>query len=95
MPNDVQEGAFYVMLVLDLRFDIEASYKKAKENSDSELFWEAHLVQRKVSCHIEQLNNQDDLPVTGFKIAVFPLKIIGASVAPARVLAIVECIIKS
>ncbi|MEZ4934820.1 MAG: cyclase family protein [Saprospiraceae bacterium] len=65
--------------------------KKAKETNDSELFWEAHLVGRKKEyCHIEQLTNLDALPFSGFKVAVFPLKIVGASAAPARVVAMVE-----
>jgi kynurenine formamidase len=65
--------------------------KKAKETNNSELFWEAHLVgQRKEYCHIEQLVNLDELPVKGFKVAVFPLKIVGASAAPARVVALIE-----
>jgi kynurenine formamidase len=41
-------------------------------------------------CHIEQLVNLDALPYTGFKVAVFPLKIVGAWAAPARVVAIIE-----
>ena len=65
--------------------------KKAKETGNSELFWEAHLVgQRKEYCHMEQLVNLDALPYSGFKIAVFPLKIVGASAAPARVVAMIE-----
>ena len=65
--------------------------KKAKETNDPELFWEAHLVGRdKEYCHMEQLVNLDALPYTGFKIAVFPLKIVGASAAPARVVAMLE-----
>lgn len=65
--------------------------KKAKDTNDPELFWEAHLVgQRKEYCHIEQLVNLDALPVRGFKVAVFPLKIVGASAAPARVVAMIE-----
>ena len=65
--------------------------KKAKETNNSELFWEAHLVgQRKEYYHIEQLVNLDKLPYQGFKIAVFPLKIVGASAAPARVVALFE-----
>jgi len=65
--------------------------KKAKETKNSELFWEAHLVgQKKEYCHMEQLVNLDALPYQGFKIAVFPLKIVGASAAPARVVAIFE-----
>ena len=65
--------------------------KKAKETNDSELFWEAHLVGRdKEYCHMEQLTNLDALPYIGFKVAVFPLKIVGASAAPARVVAMME-----
>lgn len=65
--------------------------KKAKETNNSELFWEAHLVGRdKEYCHMEQLTNLDALPYTGFKVAVFPLKIVGASAAPARVVAMIE-----
>jgi kynurenine formamidase len=65
--------------------------KKAKETSDPELFWEAHLVgKRKEYCHMEQLVNLSALPYTGFKVAVFPLKIEGASAAPARVVALMD-----
>lgn len=65
--------------------------KKAKETNDAQLFWEAHLVGQNFEyCHMEQLVNLDQLPYTGFKIAVFPLKIVGASAAPARVVAIFE-----
>lgn len=65
--------------------------KKAKETNDKELFWEAHLVGcRKEYCHMEQLTNLDALPYSGFKVAVFPLKIVGASAAPARVVAMID-----
>lgn len=65
--------------------------KKAKETNNSELFWEAHLVgQDKEYCHMEQLTNLDSLPITGFKVAVFPIKLVGASAAPARVVAMIE-----
>lgn len=65
--------------------------KKAKENNDKTVFWEAHLVgQKKEYCHMEQLTNLDALPYTGFKVAAFPIKIKGGSAAPARVVAIFE-----
>ena len=65
--------------------------QKAKETNDPDLFWEAHLDGRdKAYCHIEQLTNLDALPLTGFKVAVFPLKIVGASAAPARVVAMFD-----
>ncbi|MEO1261490.1 MAG: cyclase family protein [Bacteroidota bacterium] len=74
-------------------WDLPLKYliKKAKETKNAELFWEAHLVGReKEYCHMEQLTNLDALPYTGFKVAVFPLKIVGASAAPARVVAMME-----
>lgn len=65
--------------------------QEAKRSGNSELFWEAHLVgQRKEYYHMEQLVNLDALPYSGFKVAVFPLKIVGASAAPARVVAMIE-----
>ncbi len=65
--------------------------KEAKRSGNAELFWEAHLVgQRKEYYHMEQLVNLDALPYSGFKVAVFPLKIVGASAAPARVVAMLE-----
>jgi kynurenine formamidase len=39
---------------------------------------------------MEQLTNLDALPPHGFDVAVFPLKIVGASAAPARVVALVK-----
>jgi len=39
---------------------------------------------------MEQLTNLDALPLTGFKVAVFPLKIKGTSAAPARVVAMMD-----
>ena len=38
--------------------------------------------------HMEQLTNLGALPPQGFEVAVFPLRIVGASAAPARVVAI-------
>lgn len=65
--------------------------KKAKETSNAELFWEGHTIGlQKEYCHMEQLVNLGGLPAFGFKVAVFPLKIRGASAAPARVVAIFE-----
>jgi len=65
--------------------------EQAKKTNNSDLFWEAHLVgQNHEYCHMEQLVNLDQLPYSGFKIAVFPLKIVGASAAPARVVAMFD-----
>ena len=65
--------------------------KQAKASNNPELFWQAHLVGRdKEYCHMEQLTNLDSLPITGFTVMVFPLKIVGASAAPARVVAVLD-----
>ena len=63
----------------------------ANQQKDNQIFWEGHRVgQQKEYLHMEQLVNLDALPLSGFKIAVFPLKIKGASAAPARVVAIFD-----
>jgi len=55
-----------------------------------EHFSGVHLVGKsKEYCHMEQLMNLDELPCKGFRIAVFPQKIVGATAAPARVVALV------
>ncbi|GAA0190100.1 cyclase family protein [Fulvivirga kasyanovii] len=74
-------------------WDLPLKYmvKRAKEENNSRLFWEGHLVgQDKEYCHMEQLTNLKSLPLQGFKVAVFPLKIKGASAAPARVVAMID-----
>jgi kynurenine formamidase len=65
--------------------------QEAKKNNNKELFWEGHLVGLDHEyLHMEQLTNLKALPPSGFKVAVFPLKIKGASAAPARVVAIMD-----
>ena len=74
-------------------WDLPLKYQvaQAKKHKDPEQFWAAHRVGiDKEYLHMEQLANLDALPPSGFKIAVFPLKIEGASAAPARVVAIFE-----
>ena len=65
--------------------------RMSKEQGRDDLFWEAHRVgQRKPYWHMEQLANLAALPSHGFTVYVFPLKLVGASAAPARVIAIVD-----
>jgi kynurenine formamidase len=65
--------------------------EKVKKDNNPELFWEGHRVgQRKEYWHMEQLVNLESLPNSGFKVMVLPLKIIGASAAPARVIALFD-----
>ncbi len=64
---------------------------RAKKEDNQSLFWEGHLVgQEKEYCHMEQLTNLDKLPLTGFTVMAFPLKITGASAGPARVIAMLD-----
>lgn len=73
----------------DLPF--RAQIAKSRATGDSGLFWEAHRVgQRRPYWHMEQLTNLEALPPHGFEVAVFPLKIVGASAAPARVVALLR-----
>lgn len=65
--------------------------KTAKARNCPNTFWEGHRVGAELEYfHMEQLVNLDRLPVSGFKVVVFPLKIKGASAAPARVVAIID-----
>ena len=73
----------------DLPF--RAQIARSRATGDATLFWEAHRVgQRRPYWHMEQLTNLGALPSSGFEVAVFPLKIVGASAAPARVVAILR-----
>ena len=53
------------------------------------IFWAAHQVDLPYA-QIERLVNLDALPPFGFKICCFPLKIVGGSAGPARVVALLE-----
>ena len=53
------------------------------------IFWEAHQVDLPYS-QIERLANLGALPSRGFRVSCFPLRIVGASAAPARVVAILD-----
>ena len=53
------------------------------------IFWAAHQVGLPYS-QIERLANLDQLPPNGFTVACFPLRLVGASAAPARVVAILD-----
>jgi kynurenine formamidase len=68
-----------------------AQIAKARATGDDTLFWEAHRVgQRRPYWHMEQLTNLSALPASGFEVMVLPLKIVGASAAPARVVAVIR-----
>ncbi len=70
----------------DLPFHIQIKKSIASKGSDQ--FWQGHLVGREKNYwHMEQLVNLGALPDKGFKVGVFPLKIVNASAAPARIIA--------
>jgi kynurenine formamidase len=52
------------------------------------IFWAAHQADLAYS-QIERLANLDKLPPTGFTVACFPLRLVGGSAAPARVVGII------
>jgi kynurenine formamidase len=61
----------------------------ALERDATGVFWEAHQVDLPYS-QIERLVGLDQLPARGFTVACFPLRIVRASAAPARVVAILD-----
>jgi kynurenine formamidase len=70
----------------DAPFHMQA--ERAKAAGEPGVFWAAHQVDLAYS-QIERLANLGALPSHGFQVACFPLRIVGASAAPARVVAIV------
>jgi kynurenine formamidase len=63
--------------------------EEAKHSGEPSVFWAAHQVDLPYS-QIERLYNLGALPPEGFQVACFPLRIEGASAAPARVVAILR-----
>lgn len=63
--------------------------EEAKAENQPGIFWAAHQADLAYS-QIERLANLDQLSPTGFKVACFPLRLVGGSAAPARVVAILE-----
>lgn len=62
---------------------------EALERDEPGIFWAAHQCDLPYS-QIERLCNLAQLPQTGFTVACFPLRVVRASAAPARVVAIVD-----
>lgn len=63
--------------------------EEALEAQRPGIFWAAHQADLPYS-QIERLANLDRLPPTGFTVACFPLRLVGGSAAPARVVAIID-----
>jgi kynurenine formamidase len=62
--------------------------QEALERDEPGIFWAAHQADLAYS-QIERLANLDQLPPDGFTVACFPLRLVGASAAPARVVGII------
>jgi kynurenine formamidase len=63
--------------------------QEARERDEAGIFWAAHQADIPY-CQIERLAGLAALPQTGFEVACFPLKIVGGSAGPARVVAILS-----
>ncbi len=62
-----------------------------KVTGDKCHIWDAHFAYREAEVYVvQQLVNLNKLPAKGFKVAFFPLKLVGASAAPCRAVAFVE-----
>src|SRR3954452_13945591 len=66
---------------------LDRQAREALARGEPGVFWAAHQCDRPYS-QIERLVNLSALPPSGFQVACFPLKIVGASAGPARVVAI-------
>jgi len=65
--------------------------KRFLETGDPGLIWEGHKAGRDIGyCHMEKLNNLDQLPPFGFKVCCFPVKIEAASAGWTRCVALLD-----
>jgi len=65
-----------------------ADYASSK---DKKFIWDAHYAHREKEFYVvQQLCSLEKLPSSGFKVGFFPLRLTGASAAPARVVAFVD-----
>jgi kynurenine formamidase len=69
----------------DAPLNLQAEHARA--SGEKGIFWAAHQADIPY-CQIERLANLAELPPTGFEVACFPLKVVGGSAGPARVVAI-------
>lgn len=62
--------------------------QEALARDERGVFWAAHQCDLPY-CQIERLHNLGALPPSSFTVACFPLRLVGASAAPARVVGLV------
>jgi kynurenine formamidase len=68
---------------------LDRQAKEAVADQAAGVFWEAHQTDLRYS-QIERLVGLDRVPQTGFTVSCFPLPVVGASAAPARVVAMLD-----
>lgn len=73
----------------DLPFGVMAA--KFKQTGDKRVLWDGHkaIVEREAFI-VQQMTNLGALPLSGFMVGFFPLKLAHCSAAPARVVAFVD-----
>ena len=70
---------------------LDKQAKEAIERDEAGIFWAAHQIDLPYS-QIERMTNLDKLPLSGFTVACFPLKIKGASAGLTRAVAILDLV---
>ncbi|HEX5689226.1 MAG TPA: cyclase family protein [Roseiflexaceae bacterium] len=68
---------------------LDGQARAALTRRETGIFWAAHQADLPY-CQIERLCNLDLLPPFGFTVCCFPLKIVGGSAGPARVVALLH-----
>ncbi|WP_158885141.1 cyclase family protein [Amycolatopsis anabasis] len=70
---------------------IPAMVKAFQETGDAGQIWDGHYaIRAKEAFIVQQLANLAALPLTGFRVGCFPLKLTDTSAAPARVVAFLD-----
>ena len=65
--------------------------RKFKETGDTAVLWDGHkAIVQKEAFIVQQVTNLGALPLSGFMVGCFPIKLAHCSAAPARVVAFVD-----
>ncbi|MFZ2326657.1 MAG: cyclase family protein [Rhodoferax sp.] len=73
----------------DLPFGVMAA--KFKQTGDKRVLWDGHkAIVEKEAFIVQQMTNLGALPLSGFMVGFFPMKLAKCSAAPARVVAFVD-----
>lgn len=68
-----------------------AMRKAFAETGDKSVLWDGHFaIQEKEAFIVQQLHNLTAIPPSGFHVGFFPMKLVGTSAAPARVVAFLD-----